>query len=312
MPQAVVTPGACPPLPTITGNMVTGVQMQAARDHFRCLAMDSEGRISPSAYDRAMINATNWIGQQQARFLSEEVKAAPAYQRPGEINVVQTQVGQVVRGPTPVEDPRAILPEPTATNQMGGGPMPARAMTDTPPATQTSHGWVDAVIGGVGGFITGGIPGAIGGAAAGFSGGGGGGGTSTPCPPGYRREGSNCVEEGVRGTVERVIPGGQTGTMADAYGEAVVGSFGKPALVPAQVGTINGGPIFRCPPGAVLGKDNLCYAKGSIPNSLRKWPKPTRPLLTAQDMKTLRRIDSIQNRVQKAAMSAGFKKPAKR
>lgn len=126
-------------------------------------------------------------------------------------------------------------------------------------------------------------------------------GGSGPCPVGYQWDGQRCIESGFGGSVARILPGGDTGTGMDVYGQAVVGAWGKPALVP-YTGSV---PTRRCPPGAVLGKDNLCYARGSIPNSARKWPKPPRPLLTAQEMKTLRKIKSLEKKVKRAWQAAG-------
>lgn len=143
----------------------------------------------------------------------------------------------------------------------------------------------------VGGGEAGGSPGVL---PTGFA-------TPNACPTGYVWDGARCKAAGVGGTVERILPGGETGYGMDVYGEAVVGAFGKPALVP-YVASV---PTARCPPGAVLGKDNLCYAKGSITNAERKWPKPTRPLLSAGDMKTLRKINSLQNKVKRAWQVAG-------
>jgi len=137
--------------------------------------------------------------------------------------------------------------------------------------------------------------------------------TSTQCPTGYRWDGSRCVVEGIGGYVERMLPGGSTGVLpqgSGGYGEAVVGAFGVPALVPAQVGQINGGPILRCPTGAVLGKDNLCYMKGSIPSKYRKWRPGPRPLLTGGEMKMLRKINTLENKVKRAWSMAG--KPGQR
>lgn len=137
-------------------------------------------------------------------------------------------------------------------------------------------------------------------------------GLTTPgqCPQGYQWNGQQCVATGFAGTIQQWLPGGQTGTMQDQFGQAVMGGFGIPAMVPAQVGTINGGPILRCPTGAVLGKDNLCYQKGSIPNKHRKWPKGPRPLLTGGEMKTLRKVKSLENKVKRAWTAAG--KPGQR
>lgn len=139
-----------------------------------------------------------------------------------------------------------------------------------------------------------------------FGGNGNGGGSpalaGNPCPTGFEWDGSRCVQTGVRGTIERFLPGGETGTGADVYGQAVIGAFGKPALVPF----VEAQPTRRCPPGAVLGKDNLCYDRRSIRNSDRKWPKPPKPPITVADRKAIRRAASAQNRVKRLAGDVGF------
>lgn len=119
------------------------------------------------------------------------------------------------------------------------------------------------------------------------------------CSPGFVWNGSQCVRSGARGAIERALPGGRTGTAADIYGDAVLGAWGIPALVPAQVGTItrndgSSGPIYRCPRRMVLGEDNLCYRKGSIPNARRKHPRGTRPFLTGGDRKCLMRAARLK------------------
>lgn len=161
-----------------------------------------------------------------------------------------------------------------------------------------------------GAFGGGGIAGAVGG----FLGGGGsdqrgaglGGsdpGTTGQCAPGYFRDQrtGQCERPGVVGTLQRIIPGGQTGTQLDVQGEAVVGSFNLPGVLPAQVGTIerNDGvvnPILRCPSKYVLGIDNICYVKGTPGLSkFRKWPPGTRPFLTGGDVKVLRRANTLRH-----------------
>lgn len=133
------------------------------------------------------------------------------------------------------------------------------------------------------------------------------------CSPGYAWNASTgrCEEVGTMGGVRRILPGGASGTQADVYGEAVMGAFGIPALVPAVVGQIQDGngmtkPIQRCPPGAVLGKDNLCYMKGAIPRKFRKWKPAPKPPMSAQDAKALRRIGTLQNKVKGLAKNAGL------
>jgi len=223
--------------------------------------------------------------------------------------------------PVSIQIPQTRIPAPTAV------PVTSTRTYSPGGIEPPSLGIIDAIVGGVGGFITGGPVGAFTGAVAGWGTGGGESpsspGTTIPgytpgivatqCPTGYRWSGTQCVAEGFGGWVERVLPGGATGTLPETpggAGGATMGAFGIPAMMPFQVGTINGGPILRCPSGAVLGKDNLCYMKGSIPNQHRKWPRGTRPLLTGGEMKTLRKIRTLENKVKRAWTSAG--KPGQR
>ena len=168
------------------------------------------------------------------------------------------------------------------------------------------------LLGGVGDAIRGGIQDRI----AGFFNPGGGSGSGalsaegmggSGCPTGYTWNPTigECIEVGGNGsTGVSIAPG-------SGYGAAVMGSFGIPALQPAQVGEVRnsrGGisPILRCPPGAVLGKDNLCYMKGSIPRQYRKWKPKPKPVMSAADAKALRRIGTLQKKVTRLAGSAGL------
>jgi len=133
-------------------------------------------------------------------------------------------------------------------------------------------------------------------------------GARASCSPGFRVNPATgiCEQIGFRGAVERTLPGGQAGTMADVFGEAVLGAFGMPALVPAQVGTINGGPILRCPLGAVLGKDNLCYQKGNIPIKFRKWRPSRKPPISAKRWAELKGTATTKRMAKEIAAAAGF------
>lgn len=138
-------------------------------------------------------------------------------------------------------------------------------------------------------------------------------GAAASCPEGYRVDPDTgmCVTTGVGGTIQRYLPGGKSGTMADAYGEAVVGAFGTPALVPAQVGTITRrdgttGPVLRCPPGAVLGKDQLCYMKGSIPRQFRKWKPDAKCPISRRDLQAMKAIGRVQKKIKSLASDAGL------
>lgn len=150
--------------------------------------------------------------------------------------------------------------------------------------------------------------------------GGGGGGSSSgasqlvaDCPEGFRLdpETGRCLQEGVRGAIERFLPGGQAGTLADEMGQPVIGAFGQAGVIPAARGTIqradgSTGPILKCPRGMVLGKDDICYAKSVVPRKFRKWAPAARPPVSAGDAKAIRKADSARNRVKNLAKKSGF------
>lgn len=132
--------------------------------------------------------------------------------------------------------------------------------------------------------------------------------SSLDCAPGRIKVGTRCVDPGA------ALPGG-TPLMVPAGGGGVgMGIFGAPAVMPTVVGEITTergetNVIRRCPAGTVLGKDELCYAKGSIPNKLRKWPKAAKPPVSAYDARMMNKYGpkgSKRNRVKDLAMKAGF------
>lgn len=132
----------------------------------------------------------------------------------------------------------------------------------------------------------------------------GGGGAQVTCPPGYQRVGSSCVAT----SPGAYMPGGQpatmpvSGTQVHGYGNAVIGAWGVPALEPATFSEVR----LKCPPGDVLGKDDLCYPKSYIPNRFRKWPKAPKPPVTAGDKKAIQRADRVRNKVKRLAQQEGF------
>lgn len=133
--------------------------------------------------------------------------------------------------------------------------------------------------------------------------------TSNSCPQGYSWDGTQCVATGIQGAVQRFLPGGASGTLADIYGEARLGRYGV-ALVPAQVGQVASlrtgmvNPILRCPRGMVLGKDNLCY--DSLTKTQRKWPKPRKPLFTGGDLNALTRANKLKEKAKEIAQDSGW------
>jgi len=178
---------------------------------------------------------------------------------------------------------------------------------------------IGAVTGGVRSLVTGGNP--LAGAVSGFARGGsapgagrGGGlglrtsgslgrGLALPaaCPPGTRPDASGrCATTGVRGRVERFLPGGRTGFQPATNGDGLVGLLAGGPDAPMEVGQITRidgtvGPILRCAPGMVLAVDDMCYRKG-LPGlaAFRKWKPGTRPFLTGGDVKILRRANTLR------------------
>jgi len=121
------------------------------------------------------------------------------------------------------------------------------------------------------------------------------------CGTGFHRDAQGrCVKSGVIGALQRFVPGGKTGLqpMLEDFGEAVMGRFGA-ALVPAQLPATR----LRCPRGAVLGMDDLCYNRRDLKKSERKWPPGTRPVLTGGQVNTLREAQRIQHRMAKLGLT---------
>jgi len=134
------------------------------------------------------------------------------------------------------------------------------------------------------GGITSAVPGVFPGSegAGGFSGGAKRvlGTTKASCPEGFALDASGrCARSGITGTIQRFLPGGETGF---AFGEATVGRFGA-GLEPF----VRGGETRICPRGAVLGIDGLCYNKRDLKNADRFWPRGRQPLLTGGEMKCI-------------------------
>ena len=200
-----------------------------------------------------------------------------------------------------------------------------------------------AIVGGVKGFVRGGPAGVIGGAVGGFIGGGAP--AATVCPPGFNPSPSGgCVAAvgrvpGIRGTIQRTIPGGATGFEVRApaarrsafdereaarrasLGLAPIDPFRErfPGLAGAQadgrpvgggvatVGRFGAGiePDIRqsqirdCPRGMVLAVDNLCYNRRDLRNSERFWPRGRRPLLTGGEMRAISTAASAAKKLQR-------------
>lgn len=101
------------------------------------------------------------------------------------------------------------------------------------------------------------------------------------------------------------------GQQPGADGVPVNGRFGI-GMVPNQRNIVRD----VCRKGMVLGKDNICYERRNIANRDRLWPKGTKPLGTAEEMRAVRiaarfagRFERTTKRMQKIGLA---KKPAPR
>lgn len=131
-----------------------------------------------------------------------------------------------------------------------------------------------------------------------------------PCLPGERRIGNTCVDFGA------ALPGGDplsrpaTGTVIEAGGQTVEGSFGIPARVPV----VELREHRDCGPGMVLGKDDLCYPRAVLSrrSQFRKWRQPARPPISRRDMNAIRSLERVQAAVKRLNKAAGFKAPKRK
>jgi len=213
-------------------------------------------------------------------------------QQPGGPGSATTTAVGGIHGPTglPRSDPRIVTtPTGTAFNPFAGPriPQPIPTGGGFTGVTRTRTPSIIDRAGTIGSFTPGGAD-----PRKGFV---------ATCGPGFKKDAQGrCVKVGLIGTMERLIPGGATGLqpMLEDFGEAVMGRFGA-ALVPAQFATTR----LRCPRGAVLGMDNLCYNKRDLKKSERKWNPGTRPILTGGDVNTLRKAQRLQHRMAKLGLT---------
>ena len=133
-----------------------------------------------------------------------------------------------------------------------------------------------------------------------------------PCRLGFVRDArGKCVRRGRELFDPLGLVGGpakprpEVTTMArQGMGEAVVGAFGMPAMVPEEEMR----RTLVCPRGMVLGTDDLCYPKGvlSSRNLHRKWRRPPRAPVTAADARAIRKAAATRDRVLQLAKDVGL------
>lgn len=110
------------------------------------------------------------------------------------------------------------------------------------------------------------------------------------CPPGQVQILGKCVDP------TAALPGGQP-MITPAGGPSGGGMMGMPAFQPTTFYQSR----LACPKRYVLAVDDLCYPKGFVPRSLRKWVPQPRPLLSAMDGKILNRAKSVQKKLRRVA-----------
>jgi len=103
--------------------------------------------------------------------------------------------------------------------------------------------------------------------------------------------------------IQRFLPGGATGTES-ATGQAVAGAFGIPAIIPLQIPSTR----LDCPPGMVLGKDNLCYPRQVLrrDSKFRKWRPGVRAVLTGGQRSSIRKAKAAVASAREAISGFGI------
>ena len=221
--------------------------------------------------------------------------------------------------------------DPTAARVLGP---PTRVISSRPgdelttPPLGDSRGFVHKrFIGAVGGFLSGGITGAVSGFVR-----GGRQPTGVPpmvnvavpqraaCPPGFfETPAGGCqavsmpepLSVQAQPPVRAVRPSRAAATNGVPRPEvptlAVTGQYGagfEPSLISSE--------MLECPPGTILGKDEVCYNRRDLRNTERKWPRGRRPLLTGGEMRAISTAASAAKRLQKKQQqlrSLGLLKP---
>lgn len=303
----------CPPLPIITGNYSTGDQLNQARAHFMCKYAEarSSSEISSTAeWNRVVGQGDAWIRAQLAKYVNTAGMTNEALQRVRELAAADPTLldttPQIQPHQSVLNTASAVAaPAPVLATPVGGSMVGVSSALNLGSILTTGIG---IVTGGPAGIVSG----VVGGITDLLSGGG-----KSKCPGPYNynpvtggcdpKPGNTIAGPVSGGPVEVYKPPATTSPGVTTPAEYGLGGYvtgmddwGRMYAEP-RVATIN---VHKCPPGAILGANGLCYAKGSgVP---RKWKKAPRPVLTAGDARTLRKIHSIQKRVRKAASLAGF------
>lgn len=87
--------------------------------------------------------------------------------------------------------------------------------------------------------------------------------------------------------------------------QATVGAFGLPAIVPIAMQRV----VLDCPPGMVVGKDDLCYPGAVLRRNsqFRKWRSPPKSSISRKDERCLAAVDRVQKKLKTLGKQAGLK-----
>lgn len=337
--RANVPTGPCPPLPVITKNLALASDWKAARAHFTCQILKESGGVWTSAQETDRGNrASNYIYSQLSKYaqvtpqgaevVKEKLAEIKAYTPPA----ISTAPRVLISEPSPVSAPARAV-----DTTVKSVPTPKQGISTSGASTvktkyATLGSGLGSVLPGVG-TVTGGVVGglidlfpgtgksrcpgpfnynpATGGCdpkPGRFAPGGTNGASSCPAGTTYDPATGQCKVGGVKGAVQRGLPGGATGYVAQEFTPTT--AFGMQGFVPQTVPQTR----LMCPAGYVLygnksGRNpgmEICLPKGFLANKHRKWPKSPNPALSAQDMRTLNRIRTLQNKIKRVATTAGF------
>jgi len=110
---------------------------------------------------------------------------------------------------------------------------------------------------------------------------------------------------GVRGAIERLLPGGKTGFIVGQSENGALPMIGPFGVEPG----VKEVAVRVCPSGMRLGIDGLCYPKQLLAkrSKLRAWPAEMAPPITNSDRRALNKIDSVRTKVKKMGKKADLK-----
>lgn len=89
--------------------------------------------------------------------------------------------------------------------------------------------------------------------------------------------------------------------------QAVVGAFDMPAIAPFAETRV----VLDCPPGMVLGKDDLCYPSAVLRRNsrFRKWRSAPRPSISRRDERALSTRAAVVKDLKRLSKQAGLSMP---